>query len=49
MLLKHFPKPKHPPSPKVNFIRYADDFVVTGASRELLEEQVQPLIEAFLR
>ena len=29
-------------------IRYADDFVVTGASRELLETAVRPWIEAFL-
>ncbi len=34
--------------PKVNFVRYADDFVVTGGSRELLETEVRPLIEAFL-
>lgn len=35
-------------SPKVNFIRYADDFIVTGDSKEILEEQVKPLIEEFL-
>ena len=29
-------------------MRYADDFVVTGASRELLENEVRPLIERFL-
>lgn len=34
--------------PKVNLIRYADDLIITGESRELLEEQVQPLVEAFL-
>lgn len=33
---------------KVNFIRYADDFVVTGASKELLETRVKPLIVGFL-
>lgn len=33
---------------KVNLIRYADDFVVTGASKELLEE-AKALIEDFLR
>ncbi|WP_297528500.1 group II intron reverse transcriptase/maturase [Thiohalobacter sp.] len=33
---------------KVNFVRYADDFIVTGSSKELLETQVKPLIEAFL-
>lgn len=34
---------------KVNFISYADDFVVTGASRELLENTIKPLIVAFLK
>lgn len=33
---------------KVNVIRYADDFVVTGASQELLEDEIRPWIEAFL-
>ena len=30
---------------KVNFVRYADDFVVTGASKELLESKVKPMID----
>jgi RNA-directed DNA polymerase len=33
---------------RVNFVRYADDFIVTGKSRRILEEQVKPAIEAFL-
>jgi len=33
----------------VNLIRYADDFVITGRSKELLEEQVRPVIETFLK
>lgn len=33
---------------KVGVIRYADDFVVTGASKELLEAEIRPWIEAFL-
>lgn len=32
----------------VNFVRYADDFVITGRSKELLEEVVRPLVERFL-
>jgi RNA-directed DNA polymerase len=36
-------------SPSVNFIRYADDFIVTGRSKDLLEKEVKPLIEQFLR
>jgi RNA-directed DNA polymerase len=34
--------------PKVNFIRYADDFIVTGESYELLEKGVMPIIKDFL-
>jgi len=33
---------------RANFVRYADDFIVTGKSRRILEEHVQPAIEAFL-
>ncbi len=33
---------------RVNFIRCADDFIVAGKSKRLLEEQVRPAIEAFL-
>ena len=33
---------------RVYLIRYADDFIVTGNSEELLREQVQPIVEAFL-
>jgi RNA-directed DNA polymerase len=36
------------PSDKVHVIRYADDFVVTGASREMLEHRIKPVIAAFL-
>lgn len=34
---------------KVNVVRYADDFVITGDSKELLESVVRPWIEQFLR
>jgi RNA-directed DNA polymerase len=33
---------------KVNLVRYADDFVITGSSKELLENEVRPLVEKFL-
>lgn len=36
-------------SDKVHFVRYADDFVVTGATRELLEQKVKPAVTAFLQ
>jgi len=34
---------------KVHLVRYADDFIVTGTSRVLLQTEVQPLVEHFLR
>ena len=34
---------------RVNFVRYADDFIVTGKSKRLLEEKVKPAIEEFLK
>jgi RNA-directed DNA polymerase len=33
---------------KVNYVRYADDFIITGISKELLEERVKPVVEAFM-
>lgn len=35
-------------NPKVNLVRYADDFIITGTSREVLEDEVRPLVERFL-
>jgi RNA-directed DNA polymerase len=32
----------------VHVIRYADDFVVTGKTKEILETEVKPLVEDFL-
>jgi RNA-directed DNA polymerase len=34
---------------KVNPVRSADDFIITGSSKELLEQGVKPLVESFLR
>ncbi len=33
---------------QINLIRYADDFVITGISKELLENEVKPVVEQFL-
>jgi RNA-directed DNA polymerase len=33
---------------RVNFVRYADDFIITGKSKRLLENQVKPAVEGFL-
>ena len=33
---------------KVNTVRFADDFIITGQSRELLEEKILPAVSVFL-
>ena len=33
---------------KVNLVRYADDFVITGSSKGLLENEVKPWVQRFL-
>ena len=49
LLVTRFPKKGSPQKrAKVNLIRYADDFCITGASKELLEQEVKPLVEQFL-
>ena len=54
LLKEKFPARKLLPSlggklPCVHFIRYADDFIITGRTKELLEEEVKPLVEQFLQ
>ncbi|MEW7980216.1 MAG: group II intron reverse transcriptase/maturase [Candidatus Sedimenticola endophacoides] len=34
---------------KLNIIRYADDFVITGATEELLRDEILPQVKMFLR
>jgi RNA-directed DNA polymerase len=34
---------------KVHLVRYADGFIITGTSKELLRNEVQPLVAHFLR
>lgn len=34
---------------KVNVVVYADDFIITGPNKELLENKVIPIIESFLK
>jgi RNA-directed DNA polymerase len=38
-----------PRKAKVNYVRYADDFIATGVSKELLEQTVKPAIVDFLK
>lgn len=33
---------------QVHLVRYADDFIITANTREILEERVKPLVETFL-
>ena len=56
-LLKERFKARHGPklfgskvrhNPQVHLVRYADDFVITGRSRELLATEVLPVVERFL-
>lgn len=49
LLNQRFPKPKRGVNAKVNFVRFADDFIISGASKEVLEGEVKPLVEAFLK
>ena len=35
-------------SPKVNYVRYADDFIITGRSKEILENEVLPIVRGFM-
>lgn len=48
-LRERFPKPPAgSTSHWVHMVRYADDFIITGDSKELLETEVKPLLERFL-
>ena len=42
------PRVKRERCPKVNVVRYADDFIITAATREILVGQVIPAVKAFL-
>lgn len=44
MLLKERFKRK-----KVNVVIYADDFIITGATKELLEDEIIPTVAAFMK
>lgn len=50
MLRHHFPSTTvNGRNAKVNLVRYADDFIITGISPSLLEDEVKPLVERFLQ
>lgn len=47
MLAEKFPKAKQR-GLKMNMVRYADDFIITGNSKEWLEHEVMPAVVVFL-
>jgi RNA-directed DNA polymerase len=47
MLAKKFPNAERS-GLKMNMVRYADDFIVTGHSKDWLEQEVQPALVEFL-
>ena len=47
MLAEKFPKAKKT-GLKMNMVRYADDFIITGNSKEWLEQEVKPAVVEFL-
>ncbi|WP_289048920.1 group II intron maturase-specific domain-containing protein [uncultured Psychrobacter sp.] len=34
---------------KVNFVRYADDFLITGGTKEILEYEIKPAVVEFFK
>jgi len=49
LLAEHYPRTTRAGKrAKVNLCRFADDFLITGSSKELLEEEIKPLVERFL-
>lgn len=45
IIMKKFPRWKRQ---KVNFIRYADDFVITAIDKQTITNEIIPLVKAFL-
>jgi RNA-directed DNA polymerase len=34
---------------KANLVRFADDFIITGSSKEILEKEIKPLVEQYMK
>ena len=47
MLAERFPRARQA-GLKMNMVRYADDFIITGHSKEWLEHEVKPAVVEFL-
>jgi RNA-directed DNA polymerase len=48
LLTEQFPKTTGL-NPQVHLVRWADDFIITGRNKELLEQEVKPLVAQFLQ
>jgi RNA-directed DNA polymerase len=47
--LNNGPKSRKGQNKQINLVRYADDFIITGVSQEVLEQEVKPLVIEFMR
>ncbi len=45
LLDEHFGKQRK----GINLVRYADDFIITGSTKEILEDRIKPLLREFLK
>lgn len=41
-------KQSFPKRAKVHFVRYADDFIITGENKEILEDKVKPIVQQHI-
>ena len=48
-LRERFPRLGHRRTAMVNMVRYADDFIITGRTKQLLEDEVKPLVSEFFK
>lgn len=48
-LKTHFRQKWNQASPQINLVRYADDFIITGREKTVLEAEVMPILEAFMQ
>jgi len=49
LILRDITERDAPAYERINLIRYADDFIITGRTKELLEGEVKPLVEQLLQ
>jgi RNA-directed DNA polymerase len=47
-LRQRFPKPKSGDNAQGNLVRYCEEWIITARSKEVLEQEVKPLVERFL-